>query len=1465
MKKLVYCFVLLFFFVQTVSSQIVDPFAIRYQINHKGGLVFLANSSIGCNCAGNTEMPPNGSSDNNDFSMSFVDIDSDASTFMSSSDQLALPNCSEVVWAGLYWEGILNDVPANTANYTQRNLVKLSVNGGAYTTLTADELLDNNTGKITYFAFKDITSIVTANPTDATYRVANVVTQTGLNTFGGWTMVVVYRNIYESMKNITVFDGLANVSLGGTGTVTIDLSGFLTPPSGAVNFELGVVAHDGDRGQTGDQLQFDGTGTFVNISDALHPSDNVFNSTISRNGVLTPLRNPSYNNNLGHDANIYSPDNSAFNYIGNSATSASIKVISSSETILTSVITSAIDIYEPDLRASVSYTDLNAGTVQPGDILEYSITAKNIGSDVSVNTFLTDTLDSRLTYIPGSMQITYGPNMGNKTDATDADQAEFLSGDNVIRARIGTGANGVNGGTVVNSSTGADSTVIKFRVQLTDDCGAWMCGSFLENKAYLFGTGQISGISNGNGGLSDLLDQNGCPSPESGLVVVDPSSCPLPVITYTDSLCVGETATLSFPSYPSLTISWTGPNNFSSNSPNISIPNIQLNQAGNYVVHITYNGEYCIDDTMAPIVVTPNPTIQLLELVDDSCYHSGAGLIRVDGNGNAPFTYLWSNNDADSVAQNLMAGNYSVTVTDQYGCSASNTYTVDEPAIFEVIASITSDYNGQDISCPNAEDGSATAVANGGSIPYTYDWLTTGVNTPNISNLDDGQYIIEVTDNSGCKTRDTINLVAPADFSITGNVTNVLCFGETTGALDVTVSGGTSPYDFSWSNSATTEDLSNIGAGPYTLNVTDANGCSSSQFFNVFQPNTPISMSFSTTPILCNGDATGSIDINVSGGTSPYDYSWSNSAITQDLQNITAGSYTVVISDNFNCTLTHTIILTEPTAITATFNLVNPVCQSDSQGNIDMTLSGGTPAYSIQWNNGETSEDIVGLYAGVYSCEITDQNGCVKTFQNTLTDPDAVSIAETHVDVLCFGNATGSIDITPSNGTIPYAFDWSNSAISEDIVNLNAGLYSVNVTDANNCGGFMSFVIDEPDTLIYLSSTTVLDVNCFGGNNGSIDIEVAGGIPSYDYLWSNNDQTQDLQNLTAGTYDLSITDQNGCQFMTSITVDEPAAIDLSESHQDVLCFGDATGSIDITVQGGSTPYTYQWSNSAVTEDISNLAIGTYSLTVTDDNLCQSAISVTISQPANAITILVASAPVLCFGGSDGSIDLTLSGGTPQYFVSWDNGQGGEDLGNLAAGTYSATVTDLNGCISTASVEITEPQGPIVLEAFGNGICLGATDGMVSVQASGGTPGYTYLWNTGPNDTLSSLGNLTVGIYTVTVTDYNGCTEIISANVEQPEGLPGCVTLDMPNIFTPNSDNNNNFFIPVKAINIADYHIIILNRWGNLIYEGDGYVQGWDGLVDGKEASEGVYFWKVDYTDAYGEKGQQHGNLTLVRK
>ena len=642
--------------------------------------------------------------------------------------------------------------------------------------------------------------------------------------------------------------------------------------------------------------------------------------------------------------------------------------------------------------------------MEPGDVLEFTISAKNIGSDPANNTVLTDTLDSRFIYVPGSMEITYGPNAGVKTDAADADQAEFDATNNVVKAYIGTGATGTTGGTVQNSPSGADSTVLTFQVTLMDDCLAWQCGDTLLNKAFVTGVGDISGNTVSNNGTSDVLDANGCPTTESGVVIVDVDDCPPPIVTYDDSLCVGEELSFSFPASPEVIYTWSGPNGFTSTVNNPIIPSVDLTHSGDYFLNVTFDGMDCLQDTVLPVFVSANPTIQLNQIRHDTCFNLGDGFIDIDGLGNGPFTYAWNNSNTTNNPTNLTAGDYNVTVTDVYGCTVSDTFTLTEPPQIIMNADITSDYNGQDISCFGAADASATVSIYGGVTPYNYSWSPSGATTIGANPLDTGYHVATITDANGCIVKDSVYITQPDSLDLSLAPTAVLCFGGTDGGLDLTVSGGTTPYDYVWAHGPTTQDITNVTTGNYTVTVTDVNGCTKNLSALVDQPVDSMTITFTKVDILCHGDSTGSIDLSVTGGNAPYTFAWNSGQTTEDLTNVPAGIYTVNVTDDHGCVQSITVELIEPNApLASTHTQVDILCYGDSTGSFDLTVTDGSPGYTYQWNNGPTTEDQSNLPAGTYIVTITDDHNC--TLQDTiiLTQPDSLELSLTQTDVLCFG------------------------------------------------------------------------------------------------------------------------------------------------------------------------------------------------------------------------------------------------------------------------------------------------------------------------------------------------------------------------------------------------------------------------------------------------------------------------------
>ena len=545
MKKNYRLVILLVITCLSYTAQVITPFSIKHQVTQKGGIVYLANvathcainppSSSGSCLSGANQAPPGGTYQDNSFNAVYVDIDGDATTYMSSSDSLNLPVCSEISWVGLFWGASLGNLATSTSSYTT---IKIKANNGAYQSITASNSQTNSVGFNTYHCFVNVTNIVKNAGARARFTVANIFTdQIGQsNRFGSWTMVVIYKNDLQNMRQLTCFEGLANVS--GTSTVNIPISGFLTPLAGPVTFETGIYVHDGDRGLTGDNLNFNGGSGFVSITNSINPLNNLMNSTVSNNGVLTPFRKPNLNNTAGLDADIFSPTNTAKNYLSNSVTSATFQMTTGSETYLPQVVTTAIDVYEPDLRAGVKVVDLNGGTVNPGDILEYTVVGKNIGSDPSVNTFVVDTLEKNITYVPGSIIVTGGQNQGAKSDNAGDDQAEYNATTRTVKVRMGTGATAANGGSVLNSLTGTDSTQFKFKVSVSTDCVMLSCDNVVNNRAYIYGTGNISGNTISNGSNPGIFDSNGCPIPGTTDTPVNTSSCSaIPDVTTT--VCSG--------------------------------------------------------------------------------------------------------------------------------------------------------------------------------------------------------------------------------------------------------------------------------------------------------------------------------------------------------------------------------------------------------------------------------------------------------------------------------------------------------------------------------------------------------------------------------------------------------------------------------------------------------------------------------------------------------------------------------------------------------------------------------------------------------------------------------------------------------------------------------------------------------------------------------------------------------------
>jgi len=777
------------------------------------------------------------------------------------------------------------------------------------------------------------------------------------------------------------------------------------------------------------------------------------------------------------------------------------------------------------------------------------------------------------------------------------------------------------------------------------------------------------------------------------------------------------------------------------------------------------------------------------------CYNGSTGSATLNVSGGAgSYSYLWSNGSTTQNLSNVIAGTYTVTVTDSLNCNKSTSVVISQPpAALNGILTVS-----QPVSCYGQSDGSINLNVSGGTSPYSYNW-SNGAVTQNVSSLAAGTYTVTITDANGCTVIKSAVVTQPAaalSSSVSSNQ-SVSCFGLLNGSLAVNISGGTAPYSFNWSNGQTTQNISGLAAGTYSVTIADVNGCTTVQTATVTQPSAPLSGTATVTQeVSCFGGSNGSIALTISGGTSPYSYLWSNGSIAQNPGSLPAGSYSVTVSDANGCTFTTSLDISQPSsALSVTSSVQDVDCFGQASGGVNLNVSGGTPSYAFNWSNGSTSEDLSNVAAGNYSVTITDANGCTLSAAVSVSQPAAALSSSSSVvqQVSCYGGTNGSISVTVTGGTTPYSFNWSNGAATQNLSGLSYGTYTVTITDANGCSRQESKTVTQPAIALSATVASVNEVDCYGESSGSVNLSVTGGTAPYSYNWSNGTSSQNLSNVSTGTYSVTVTDANGCTVMTNATVSQPSAsLSVSvTSGQQVNCYGGNNGSISSAVSGGTSPYTYNWSNGSSSQNIQNLTAGTYTVTVTDANGCTEIGTATITQPAAALTSSSnVTQQVSCFSGANGSISLTVTGGTSPYAYNWSHGATTQNASGLQAGTYTVTITDANGCTSNQSKTITQPLAALSASTTvtSNISCYSGNNGSISLSVSGGTTPYTYLWNTGA--TSQNLSSLAAGNYSVVITDANGCTETTTAVISQPAGALSASILVSQAVFCRGGNNGS---------------------------------------------------------------------------
>lgn len=959
-----------------------------------------------------------------------------------------------------------------------------------------------------------------------------------------------------------------------------------------------------------------------------------------------------------------------------------------------------------------------------------------------------------------------------------------------------------------------------------------------------------------------------------------------------------------------------------------------------------YDANGCQHFTGATITQPPSEVLLSATVVDQSCNNgvaNGQANILIQG-GTGPYNVSWSNGMTGPNISGLAPGNYTATVTDNNGCIKTIVVTINQPVALGQVGIVSH------VNCNGGVDGAIEIDSYGGTLPHTYSW-SNGQTVEDLNGLGAGVYTLTVLDARNCTSIQTYTVQEPAaPISLSATGVDILCRGNSTGSIDLTVNGGTPGYVFTWSNSANivipfqSEDLSGMAADEYTVLVTDSKGCQESLDFQLAEPASSLGTAPIVTDLTCNNDFSGAINPQVSGGTSGYNYVWSNGMSSSSITGISAGTYSVLITDNNGCTKAETYIVSEPSPLVLTSMKSDVLCKGDATGIAQVNASGSTPGYSYSWSNGGQSSSITNLIAGTYSVEVSDINGCSQDAVIIINEPLLpLAINYTTVDVDCNGASNGSISMTPSGGTSAYAYLWSTNGFviytdtTQDLTNLAAGDYLLTVTDFNACTLDTSITINQPALPLQMTYSSG-QVSCFNGSDGFIDISVSGGTPGYNYNWSNSFTGQDLTNIPAGTYSVQVVDQNGCFIDTTYIIDQPdQPLIASTTTSNVSCYDGNNGSVLSSVTGGTSPYSYNWSNGSSTEHIYNLPAGIYTLTITDLNGCTTFTGANVSQPLDSIILTSTVTDVSCYGGSDGLIaisaiggtpplyynwadslqnlysyegdslndlivgdymiivtdskgcryerwvtinqptllqsshvethnpcfgdslgivDVTNWGGTPPYSMSWSNNSTTEDITGLAAGWYYYTLTDDHGCQLRDSARITEPEFIWLLPEIFPLSCMDQNDAYIEVFAGGGTGEFTYEWSTGSQS--NGVYDLVAGTYDVIYMDENGCSDTVRFVIDPVSN--SC--LEIPNTFTPDGDAYNDTWFIENLYLYPEAEVLVFNKWGNLVFKNEEVYESWDGTVNGQPLPSEVYYYVIRINNPQGE--EFHGTITIVR-
>ncbi|MEZ4993048.1 MAG: proprotein convertase P-domain-containing protein [Saprospiraceae bacterium] len=907
--------------------------------------------------------------------------------------------------------------------------------------------------------------------------------------------------------------------------------------------------------------------------------------------------------------------------------------------------------------------------------------------------------------------------------------------------------------------------------------------------------------------------------------------------------------------------------------------------AGDHMV-IIQDRTGCQDTTIfevpAPLPLTA--TIEREKAV--SCHDGNDGILRaMIGGGSPPYRYEWIsvNRPDTNIVGELPPGTYEVLVTDANGCMIASEFTLINPQEMVVSLSATP------TSCADVQDGNIMTSVSGGTPNYSYLW-DTGATVADPSNLAPGEHCVTVTDARGCSQVSCITILSPDPLQIDEVLlTPATCFDTNTGKANVIASGGTGEYSYLWNDNLQqiSQEAVRLRAGNYTIVVTDVNDCQVSTSVTITQPE-PLVVTPVPVDARCFESADGTATVNMTGGTAPFSYIWSNGDTIATASGMSTGNYDVSVTDSNGCTATSAFFIGQPDSpVTVTTLQTDRGCAGMMANAVEATANGGTGNnYTFSWNDPaqQSGPTASGLDSLAYIVTAMDSNGCTGQDSIKIQDLPAIKIGIIANSPSCADTEDGRMGINQVSGgvggdnTSNYSFLWNTGATTLTLNNLAGDReYAVTATESRGCQGVQTRFLPLPDTISF--DYIVMPVSCNEGGDGSITIiNIMGEGSRYSVSWgpATGSQTgETASGLRAGSYRVTVSDDRGCSNANSIVVEEPAPISLQFGTTDISCYGGNEGVINVKASGGLPDYMYSWSNGVATGTmINNLSAGTYSVTVTDANSCTTVGSATVRQPAT-VEVNLTVTDVSCFGDTDGRIEISTQGGTPPYQYSSNNldYNGISTIIGLSAGPRSVYVRDAKGCLYVEPVIVETPPlfsidlGPDLTINLGDTVTLSAN----LIDPAGGIA--DLFWSAPYAGTMSceqcenpSVFPQNTIYYDAVAYDANGCEaeDQVRVIVEKPRSVL------VPTGFTPNGDGKNDQLL-VHGLEGTQINIFrIFDRWGQLIYERKDFPVndpdfGWDGTFRGERLNSGVYIWYLEAVYPFDQRVEQFkGQTTLIR-